>query len=322
MIKHFILILVWGVNILMLHHFLDLSNKLSIFLFIVGLMLWARFKNQKFISVAPPVMFVLMLIWLTTIQASNDLEWLDEVSFLPKIHIVKNDVKIENFRNFTWQDINNSNLKWETKKFDLSKLNELFLVVVPFGGSEYMAHTMLIFGFDGQDNIIVSVETRKEKNESYSLVAGALRQLELIYVFGSEQDLLSLRAIHRGAKLHLYPVKAEPEFIVTLFKDLAQSANGLHEQAKFYRTLRDNCTSTLVRHIDRHYQQQIGVRFETIFPAQAGKLLHEVGRMETRLDYLQAHSLSRIDDLVIQHATATDFSALLHKHFAQRFIVQ
>ena len=322
MIKHFLLILIWGMNTLMLHHFLNLSSKLSIFIFVAGIMLWARFRNRQFISIVPPLMLMFMLVWLATIQASNDLDWLDEVSVLPRIHITKNDVKIENFRNFTWKGINNSDLNWETRNFDLTKLNELYLVVVPFGDSEYMAHTMLIFGFEEQENIIVSVETRKEKNENYSLIAGALRQLELIYVFGSEQDLLTLRAIHRNAKLYIYPIKAEPEFMISLFKDLARSANALHENPTFYRTLRDNCTSTLVKHIDRHYQQKIGVRLETVFPAQAGKLLHEFGRMDTRLSYEQAHAVSRVDDLVEQHASAKNFSVLLHKQLAQRFIEQ
>ena len=306
-------------NILMLHQFLDLSKNLSVFIFVVGLMIWALFKNKKTIFLIPIAILIFQLIWLSTIQASNDLDWLDEVSLLPKIQISNDVVKIENFRNFQWQAIENNDLNWETKNFSLSKLNKLYLVVVPFGDSKFMAHTMLVFGFEDNNNIVVSVETRKEKNENYSLVAGALRQLELIYVFGSEQDLLSLRAIHRGAKLHLYPIKAEREFIVSLFKDIAQSANGLQKQPKFYRTLRDNCTSTLVRHIDRHYQQRIGVRLETVFPAKSGRLLHEYGRMDTQLNFSQAHSISQIDDLVKQHAGKEDFSKLLHKQFTQRF---
>ncbi|MEM7401415.1 MAG: DUF4105 domain-containing protein [Pseudomonadota bacterium] len=263
-----------------------------------------------------------MFVWLASIQASNNLDWLDEVSVLPKVSIENNEIKIKDFRNFTWKGVKNSDLNWETREFDLTKLNELYLVVVPFGDSEYMAHTMLIFGFKGQGNLVVSVETRKEKNENYSLVAGALRQLEIIYIFGSDQDLLTLRAVHRDAKLHIYPIKAEPKFMVSLLKDLASSANKLHEKPNFYRTLRDNCTSTLVRHIDRHYQQKIGVRLETIFPAQAGKLLHEFNRMDTQLSYDQAHAVSRIDDLVKQHASSEVFSAMLKKHLTERFAKQ
>ena len=77
------------------------------------------------------------------------------------------------------------------------------------------------------------MKLEKKIDEAYSLVAGALRQYELIYIFGDEKDLLTLRALVRGSALHLYPIKAEPEFIVSLFKDLAMSANALHDKPTF-----------------------------------------------------------------------------------------
>jgi len=275
------LMLVWGMNTLMLQHFLDFSSKLSIFIFLTGVMALLGFGKKPYIRIVPPLILVAQLAWLSTIQASNDLDWLTEISVLPRIDIEKDVVTIEKFRNFTWQGINNSDQNWETRSYNLSKLKSLSLVVVPFHDSKYMAHTMLDFEFSDQGNVIISVESRKEKDEEYSLVAGALRQLELIYVFGSERDLLTLRAVHRESKIHLYPVKAEPEFMISLFKDLAESANSLHYKPQFYRTLLDNCTTTLVKHIDRHYQQKIGLRVETLFPVKAGELLHKLGRMDT-----------------------------------------
>lgn len=312
MIKNILLILIWGMNVLMLQHFLDYSGKLSLFIFVAGLMLLMRFRKEYFINVIPPLMLVGLLAWLFTIQASNDRDWLDEISKLPEINIENDVVTIKNFRNFSWQGIDESNLNWETRSYDLNTLRGLSLIVVPFHDSEYMAHTMLGFEFEDQGNVIVSVETRKEKGEDYSLVAGALRQLELIYVFGSEQDLLTLRAVHRDSKLHLYPIKADAEFMVSLFRDLADSANALNDKPEFYRTLRDNCTTTLVRHIDRHYQQIIGIRVETLLPAKAGELLHELGRMDTNMTYMQAFEASRIDHLVNKFEMEEDFSALLH----------
>ena len=243
-------------------------------------------------------MLLSMLIWFSTIQASNDREWRTDVSVLPKIDINNEIVTIQNLRNAIWNSPREFTPNWETRDYDLNKLSSLDLIVEPFNDSKHMAHTMLSFGFEGQGHVIVSVEARREIQEEYSLVAGALRQFELIYVFGDEKDLLTLRAIVRGSALHLYPIKAEPKFITTLFKDLAKSANALHDKPQFYRTLRDNCTSTLVEHIDRHYQQEIGLRAETIFPAKAGELLHKLGRMDTHLSYDQAYEVSRIDHIV------------------------
>jgi len=312
MTKSILLIIVWGASVLMLRHFIDFPANVGLSIFIIGIIFAAIFRKSILVKLIPPLLFLACLLWLTTIQAKNDRDWLDEISFLPSINIENNIATIQNFRNFAWQGIDSSDLNWETRQFDLSKLSGLSLIVVPFHDSNYMAHTMLSFEFEDYNNFIVSVETRKEKNEQYSLVAGALRQLELIYVFGSERDLLTLRAIHRDSRLHLYPIKADTQFIVNLFKDLAQSANALHAKPQFYRTLRDNCTTTLVKHIDRHYQQKIGMRLETIFPAKAGELLYELQRMETELTYEQAFELSRIDHLVKKYNTNEDFSSLLH----------
>ena len=312
MMKHLVLIMIWGISILMLRHFFDLSEKLSLFIFLIGLIAGLQFRSLSITKAIPFLMLAFMLAWLATIQASNNRDWLDEISKLPNIHMDNKKVTIENFRNFTWQGINESNLNWESRSYDLDKLQSLYLYVVPFHDSKYMAHTMLGFDFQDQGIVMVSVETRKEKGEDYSLVAGALRQLELIYVFGSEQDLLTLRAVHRKANIHLYPVKAEADFIISLFQDLAQSANALHHNPQFYRTLRDNCTTTLVKHIDRHYEEKIGMRMEIIFPAKAGELLYEFNRMDTHLSYEQAHEVSRIDHLVKQYADEENFSSLLH----------
>ena len=310
--KNLILIIIWGMNTIMLQHFLDYSGKLTVFIFLVGLMVILRFRKKLYICIVPPIILVALLIWLFTIQASNDRDWRLEVSNLPRIEINNDDVTIHNLRNAIWHE-GRVIANWESRNYDLNKLSSLDLIVEPFNDSKLMAHTMLDFGFEDQGHVIVSIEARKEIYEEYSLVAGALRQFELIYIFGDEKDLLTLRALVRGSALHLYPIQAEPEFITSLFKDLAKSANTLHDEPKFYRTLRDNCTTTLVEHIDRQYQEKIGTRMETIFPAKAGRLLHELGRMDTNLSYQQAHEVSRIDHLIVKYRDEDkNFSSLIH----------
>src|SRR5216110_911535 len=42
-----------------------------------------------------------------------------------------------------------------------------------------MAHTMMSFGFDGDDYVCMSIETRKQKGQGYSAIKGLFRQFEL-----------------------------------------------------------------------------------------------------------------------------------------------
>ena len=61
--------------------------------------------------------------------------------------------------------------RWETRTYDLSKLDSVDLIAVYWAGKA-IAHVMVSFGFAGKDYLTVSIETRKEKGESYSTLAG------------------------------------------------------------------------------------------------------------------------------------------------------
>ena len=261
----------------------------------------------------PGLFLVSMLISLLSIQASNDRVWWQGLERLAQIEISASQVKIKNLRNFTWQSIRESDQNWESREYDLSKLRSLDLIIEPFHDSEYMAHTMLSFGFEDQGYVVVSVEARKEIHENYGLVAGALRQFELIYIFGDERDLFGLRAIQRGAKLYLYSIKADEHFIQNLFRQLATSANVLQYKPQFYKSVRSNCTTTLVKHIDRSMQQKIGLRYQTLFPALAGELLYELGYISTNSKFAEVKLAARIDPAVRKYINEADFSSKIRE---------
>lgn len=241
---------------------------------------------------------LIFCVWFFSLKPSNTRPWAVEFSRLSKIETSGNQITIENFRDFKWQNARAFEPIFTKGVFDLSKLDRLDLIVEPFKDSDYLAHTMLRFGFSDHKSLIVSVEARREEHETYSLPAGFFRQFELIYVFGSEEDLLGLRAIARKARLYQYPIKADKQFMTELLKDLARSANSLHQVPKFYRSILDNCTTTLVKHFDRVGPKKIGLRKETILPAMTGKLLYQLGYMDTDLSYEKAQEHFRIDQSI------------------------
>lgn len=247
-------------------------------------------KRKSFIF----VFLLIFVVWFFSLQPSNDREWAVEFSRLAQIQISGQEMKVVNFRDFK-RSPDAVDPVFTAEVFDLSRLNQLHLIVEPFQDSDYLAHTMLRFGFADNKSLIVSVEARREEHETYNLLKGAFRQFELIYLFGSEADLLRLRAVFRKTRLYQYPIKADSKFMTDLLKDLARSANDLHERPRFYRSIRDNCTTTLVRHFDRLSPQRIGLRKETILPAMTGKLLYHMGYMDTNLSYEEAKEYFRID---------------------------
>jgi hypothetical protein len=252
--------------------------------------------------------FFVALVWFLLLSPSNDLDWEMEYSKLPEIEVDGSTVNVKSLRNFDWHGATEFDSKWEERSFDLDRLNSVELMVEPFGDSELVAHVMLGFGFEGGERVIVSAEARKQVGEQYGLIAGALRQFELMYVFGSEEDILRLRAIHFESRLFVYPIKANRKFMQKLFVDLCGSANELLEKPQFYATFRRNCATTLLDHINQVHVEKIGSRSEKLFSAQAGKLLYELGYMDTELSFEEAREHFQIDEKIRQYADDPRFS--------------
>ncbi len=244
-------------------------------------------------------------------RPSSQRDWKPEVAQLPRLNIEADTLQIENLRDFRWSSQTEYAENWIQAAYDLNTLVKLDAIVVPFGDSELAAHVMLSFGFEDGRQLAVSIESRPEQGENYSLIGGAARQLELIYVFGTEADLLGLRILHRGDRVYAFPLKVSPAFARELLLELCDAANQLHERPTFYATLRHNCTTTLLRHANQISDQPISISREILFPAQIGKLLHRLDLMDTVLDWPEAKETYRVDETIRSAKDLTQFSQAL-----------
>lgn len=242
---------------------------------------------------------------------SHDREWIPSIARLPQTRIDGDILTVGNLRDFNWRSTTDFDERWIQESYDLRRLTGLEAIVVPFGDSELAAHVMLSFGFDDGRHLAISVESRPEQGESYSLIGGATRQLELIYLFGTERDLLGLRILHRGDRVYSFPLRTGADFARGLLLELCESANRLRDKPKFYATLRHNCTTTLLRHVNKVRNERIAFQKEILFPAQLGKLLHSLERLDTRLDWPEAKMAFRVDETIKQASDLSNFSRTL-----------
>lgn len=267
-----------------------------------------RLKTAGSIALA---LTVLASIAYLSQSPSNDRDWIPSVARLPEIQIEENSLLINNLRDFNWRSTTDFDERWIERGFDLKQLNGLDVHVVPFGDSELAAHVMLSFNFANGQHLVVSVETRPEHGESYSLIGGATRQLELIYLFGTERDLLGLRIFHRHDRVYSYPIREQSGFAKTLLLELSASANQLHDQPKFYATLRHNCTTTLLRHVNRIREKPVAFHKEILFPAKLAELLHRLNYLDTKIEWPTAKEAFRVDTIMLQTENAQNFSKTL-----------
>jgi hypothetical protein len=159
-------------------------------------------RRRRRTLVGSVVVFAVVVAWWLRISPSNDRDWQPEVAVTPWVTQNGDLVTIHGMRNFDYRKETDFVTRWETRTYDLRKLDSVDLVAVYWAGKA-IAHIMLSFGFGGEGYLTVSIETRKERGESYSTLAGFFKQYELIYIVGDERDLIRARTTYRP-----YPLRS------------------------------------------------------------------------------------------------------------------
>ena len=117
-------------------------------------------------AIAALAIFTVLVILFLRIPASNDRDWQPEVSVTPHATVHGDLVTIRGVRNFDYRSESDFTPRWEDRTYDLRKLDSVDIIAVYWTGKA-VAHIMVSFGFQDQDYLAVSIETRKEKGELF-----------------------------------------------------------------------------------------------------------------------------------------------------------
>ena len=253
------------------------------------------------------VAFAILLAWWTSIEPSNQRDWRTEVAVLPYATRDGDLVTVHNIRNFDYRTEQDFVPHYYDRTFDLQKLDAVDLIAVYWMG-DAIAHIMVSFGFAG-DQVAFSIETRTEKGEAYSSIAGFFKRYELIYVVGDERDLIRVRTNYRRPEeqVYLYRTRASPENARRLFLEYVDKINQLKEHPEFYNTATTNCTTdvwSLVRALSGQVPLDWRVLVSGYFPEYA----YDQGSLDTDLPFAQLKSMSLINDKAHAADHDPDFS--------------
>jgi hypothetical protein len=250
-----------------------------------------------------------LILFYCTIFPSNDRDWSPDQALLPTATFEGRLVHLRNIRDIAYRSQADYTPSWHDAVFDLDRLESLWFMVEPFGAWEGPAHTLLSFGFNDGEYLAVSVEIRKEKGETYSPLKGLLKRYELMYVVGTEKDLIGLRAVYRGHEVYLYPIKAPKEKIERLFVSMLKRADDLKEKPEFYNTLTNTCTTNIVRHLNEVAAKPISPwRISILLPGHSDKLAYDLGLIDTNLPFEQAKRKFNISERARKYADSARFS--------------
>lgn len=233
--------------------------------------IWRSIKF--FLKLILALVIVAIILYIGIIyyfKPSNDRIWSPDMVVLPQVMIEDNLATIKNIRDITYTDKTDYQVKHYNDTFDLDKIKAVYLYTDPFG--KLSAHAMMGFEFLDGKKVILSVEIRKEVNETFSGVLGLLRQYELMYVWATESDVIKLRTNFRNDNVYMYELDMAPENMAKLFIEAAKRTNELYDQPEMYNTLFNNCTSNLIKQLQIVYDQKIIWDWRYFAPAYAEQL--------------------------------------------------
>src|SRR6266550_2239372 len=279
-------------------------------LFGVAMLVWYLLSAKRFRPCfAFLAMFLLLVAWWSTIPASQDRDWAPEYTKLAYATINGDLVTIHNIRNFDYRTETDFTSRYYTKTFDLRQLDSVD-VIASYWMGDAIAHIFLSFGFSGKDFIAISIETRRQRHQSYSTVAGFFKQYELFYVVADERDLIRLRTNYRKdppEDVYLYRTRAPADNARRLFLDYIREINALANKPEFYNTLTTNCTTSILTHT-RVNPGRHPLSWKILLSGYTPLYLYEHERIDTSLPFEELKRRSHVNAAAQAADHANDFS--------------
>ena len=254
---------------------------------------------------------VAVALWWAWIPPRNTRDWSPEVARTARAAFHGSSVTVQNVRNFKYRSESDYDQRWETRTYNLDEIRgvDLFL---SFWGPTQIAHTIVSWEFDDGKHLAISIETRKEKGESYSALRGFFRQYELYYVVADERDLVGLRANYRGEQVYLYRIRVPASRARGLLVDYLNEVNRLAHHPRWYNALTQNCTTAI-----RGHAQNAGaggrLDWRLFANGHLDQLLYERGQINTDLPFAALRARSNITEKAKAADDSPDFSARIRQ---------
>jgi len=257
------------------------------------------------LGVAVAAIAIVMIPW-SLIRPSNDRDWSTDFAQTGWVSENGDEITFHNFRNFDYADDGTPLPKWESRTHHLSKLRGIDYFHDAWGGDNF-AHPILSFDFGEEGHVCLSIETRREKHESFSTFGGLFKMFELQYIFGSEEDLIRVRTNVRNEPVYLYRLRATPEHAKEVLRESIAVQNKMKDKPRFYNVLTSNCTTSLRAQTPAEERERFDIRM--LINGRLDEYVHEKGAIvDEGLDFETLRPLCLINDVARAKPEAAGYS--------------
>tara|TARA_B100000676_G_C17812937_1_gene698422 strand:- start:16 stop:873 length:858 start_codon:yes stop_codon:yes gene_type:complete len=207
---------------------------------------------------------------------SNDRSWVNDNKRLASVEIIGDKAHIKNVRDFNWRTTKDYDERWIDMSVDLDKVDKIWFVLEYFSPErKEMAHTILSYEFEDGRRLACSIEVRRKEGARYHPLKGVFRSYELIYVWGTERDIIGVRArCRKKSKTHLFEgVVLGPGNERRMLESYLTRTNKLADEPEWYNTITNTCTTNIVNHVNEVYPGRVPWAIGIIMPGLSPKML-------------------------------------------------
>jgi hypothetical protein len=223
---------------------------------------------------------VVWRIWWMSLRPRLDRDWAADVARQATGTITGDRLVMRDVRNFEWRSDDDFDERWETRTYDLDRLESVDLFVCTWD-TRAIAHIIVSFGFEDQAPLAFSIEIRRQRSEPWSGVGGFFKVFELVTIAADERDVVRVRTNVRGEDVRLYRLRSTPEFRRRLLAAYLADCDRLAATPVFFHTILTNCTTQVIRLV-RAAGQDLPFDWRMILTGYIPDYLHRVGMLDPR----------------------------------------
>lgn len=246
-------------------------------------------------------------------KPSHSRLWRADLAVLPFAEIDSNRIRLFNIRDCEYRTEDDYDVRHFDRDVRLSDVRTVDFIVVPFKNAPSIAHTMISFGLADGEYIVFSVEARLEKEEQYSALASTRNEFELMWVVGTERDLIRLRTDVRNVDVYLYPTKATPEQAQNVFLAATARVNEIARTPEFYDLFTNNCTTNIVDMVNSLKPGAIPQDIRIVLPGHSDRMAYDLGLLAAAGSFEQVKAASKINLVAKLNSHAPNFSQVIRQ---------
>ena len=248
------------------------------------------------------------------LSPSNNRSWVNDNSRNAFVDFEEDIVKIKNIRDFKWRSTRDFDERWIDQEYDLREVTGIWLTLEYFDPKRrQMAHTILSFEFSDNRRLACSIEVRREEGEKYNPIQGLFRQYELIYVWGTERDIIGVRTrCRKNSVTHLFKAVVLGEGNERrMLESYLTRTNNLVKRPEWYNTITNTCTTNIVRHVNEVYPGRVPRAISILMPGLSPKMLERANLIEMKGTLQQTLEASIIDSKADEWNGDDDFGEII-----------